>query len=108
MRLEVVTQLPLGDKDGVYELLDLRVVGLGIGQDLTNEVHGTLYFESVSLFFPLYHQGGPDYLRGGCNVEQKRFLIDRGDQYQGLRQELLDLVKCLLGLRRPFEMVGFL
>ena len=31
MRLKVVTQLPLGDKDGVQELLDLGVAGLGIG-----------------------------------------------------------------------------
>ena len=41
MRLKVVTQLSLGDKDGVHELLDLGVVSLGIGQDLANEVHGT-------------------------------------------------------------------
>ena len=61
-----MTQLPLGDKDGIQEFLDLGVASLRIGQDLANEVHGTL------------------------------------------RQELLVLVKCLLGLRRPFETVGLL
>ena len=55
MRLEVVTQLPFGDKDVVQEFLDLGVASLGIGQDLANEVHGTPHFESVSLLFPLYH-----------------------------------------------------
>ena len=62
----------------------------------------------MSLFFSLYHQGDADHLHGGHNVEQKRFPICRGDQDRGLRLELLDLVKCLLGLWHPFEMVGFL
>ena len=69
MRLEVVTQFPLGDKNGVQEFLDLGVASLGIGHDLANEVHGMLHFEGVSLFFSLYHQGSADHLRGGCNVE---------------------------------------
>ena len=88
--------------------LDLGVASLGIGQNLANEVQGMLYFEGVSLFFLLYHQGGADHLRGGHNVEQKGFPIGWRDQDQGLHQELLDLVKCLLGLGRPFETVGLL
>ena len=83
-------------------------MSLGIGQDLANKVHGMLHFEGVSLFFSLYHQGGADHLRGGRNVEQKRFPVDWRDQDQGLRQKLLDHVKCLLGLGRPFEMVSLL
>ena len=79
MRLKVVTQLPLSDKDSVQEFLDLGVASLGIGQDLTNEVHGMLHFEGVSHFFSLYHQGGTDHLRGGHNVEQKRFPVGWGD-----------------------------
>ena len=55
VQLEVVTQLPLGDEDVVQELLGLGVAGLGIREDLTNEVHGILHFEGVSLFFSLYH-----------------------------------------------------
>ena len=85
----------------------MGVVGLGIEQDLANEVHGTLHFEGVSLFFSL-HQGGTDHLHGGRNVEQKWFPIGRRDQDQGLHQKLLDHVKCLLGLGRPFKMVGLL
>jgi len=108
MRLEVVMQLPLGDKDGVHEFLDLVVASLGIGQDLANEVHGTLHFEGVSLLFSLYHQGGANHLRGGHDVEQNMFPIGRRDQDRGLRQELLDFVKCLLGLGHPFEVVGLL
>ena len=45
---------------------------------------------------------------GGRNVEQERFLIGRGDQDRGLCQELLDLVKCLLGLEHPFKVAGLL
>ena len=60
----------------------------------------------MSLFFSLYHQGSADHLCGGRDVEQKWFSVSRGDQDRGLRQELLDRVKCLLGLGHPFEMVG--
>ena len=101
MQLEVVMQLSPGDQDGIQELLDLGVASLGIGQDLANELHGTLFFEGVSLFFPLYRQGSADHLHGGRNVEQKRFPIGRGDQDWGLHEELVDLVKCLLSLESP-------
>ena len=86
----------------------MGVASLGIGQDLANEVHGMLHFESVSLFFSLYHQGSADHLRGGHDVEQERFPIDWGDWDRGLRQKLLDRVECLLGLGHPFKMVGLL
>ena len=69
---------------------------------------GALYFEGVPLFFSLHYQGGADHLRGGCNVEQKGFPIGQRNQDQGLRQELFDCVKRLLGLGHPFEMVGLL
>ena len=45
---------------------------------------------------------------GGRNIEQKRFPVGQRDQDWGLRQELLDLVKCLLDLGRPFEAVDLL
>ena len=83
MRLKVVTQLPLGDEDGVQELLDLGVAGLGIKQDLSNEVYRMLHFEGVSLFFSLYHQGGADHLHGGHDVEQKWFPIGQGGPGSG-------------------------
>ena len=86
----------------------MGVAGLGIKQDLANEVHGTVHFEGVSLFFSLYHQGSADHLSGGHDVEKKLFPVSRRDQDRSLCQELLDHVKCLLGLRRPFEMVGLL
>ena len=57
----------------------MGVASLGIGQDLANEVHETLYFEGVSLPFPLYHQDVADHLRGGRNVEQERFPVGQGD-----------------------------
>ena len=86
----------------------MGLASLRMRQDLTNEVHGMLHFEGVSLFFSLYHLGGVDHLRGGHDVEQKRFPISQGDQDRGLRQKLLNRVKCLLGLGRPFKTVGFL
>ena len=39
---------------------------------------------------------------------QKGFSIGRRNLDQGLHQKQLDHVKCLLGLRRPFEVVGLL
>ena len=62
----------------------------------------------MSLFFSLHHQGSADHLRGGHNVEQKQFPVGQRDLDRGLRQKLLDRVKCLLGLRRPFKVVGLL
>jgi hypothetical protein len=50
-----VVQFSLGDEDGVEELLDLGVAGLGVRQDLTDEVHETLYFEGMPLFLSLDH-----------------------------------------------------
>ena len=47
-------------------------------------------------------------MRGGRDIEHKRFPVDQRDQHRGLRQKLLDRVKCLLGLERPFETVGLL
>ena len=66
-----MTQLPFGDEDGVHELQDLGVAGLGIEQDLANEVHMTLHFEGMSLFFSLYYQGGAGPLAWWpqCRVE---------------------------------------
>ena len=84
-------QLPLGDKDGVQEFLDLGVASLGIEQDLANEVHGTLYLEGVALFFSLHHQGSTDHLRGGRNVEQKRFPIGRGTRIGAFVRSYLTL-----------------
>ena len=84
------------------------VASLGVGQDLANEVYGTLHFEGMSLFFSFYHQGSADHLCGGRNVEQKRFSVRQRDQDRGLRQKLLDRVKCLLGLGCPFETVVLL
>ena len=57
----------------------MGVASLGIRQDLANELHEMLYFEGVSLLFPLYHQGGADHLRGGHNVEQEWLSIGRWD-----------------------------
>ena len=47
-------------------------------------------------------------MHGGRNVEQERFPIGRGDQDRSLCQELLDLVKRLLGLGHLFKMVSLL
>ena len=67
-----------------------------------------MYFEGMSLFFLLHHQGGADHLPGGHNVEQKQFSIGQRNQDQSLCQELFDRVKRLLGLGRPFETVSLL
>ena len=67
-----------------------------------------MYFEGVPLFLLLHYQGSADHLHGGHNVEQKGFSIGRRNQDRGLRQKLLDRVKCLLGLGCPFKVVGLL
>jgi hypothetical protein len=37
--IKVVTQLALGDEHDIEQILDLRVVGLGVGEHLKSEVH---------------------------------------------------------------------
>jgi hypothetical protein len=37
--IKVATQLALGDEHGIEQILDLRVVGLGVGEHLKSEVH---------------------------------------------------------------------
>ena len=64
-----MVQLPLGDQDGIKELLDLGVACLGVGQDFSNEVYGALYLEGMSLFSLFYNQGGADHLSCSCDVE---------------------------------------
>ena len=56
----------------------------------------------------LHHQGGADHLHGGHYVEQKGFFLGGRNQDQGLGQELLNYVKCFLGLGCPFEVIGLL
>jgi hypothetical protein len=53
-------------------------------ESVANKVHGTLHFEGMSLFFPFYHQGSADHLRGGQNIKQERFPVGRRDQNRGL------------------------
>ena len=45
--------------------MDLRVMGLRVGQYLADEVYWMLGFKGVSLFLPLYYQGDTDHLSGG-------------------------------------------
>jgi hypothetical protein len=70
-----VSKLPFGDQYSVQEFLNLGVVGLGVIQDFTNELHWALDLEGVPLLLPLYYQGGTDHLRGCHYVEQKWFPI---------------------------------
>ena len=67
-----------------------------------------LYFEGKPFFFLLHYQGDADHMHGGRYVEREGFSIGTRNQDRGLRQKLLDHVKCLLGLGRPFKMVGLL
>jgi hypothetical protein len=69
VQLEVVVQLSLGEEDGVQELLDLRVVHLGVGQDFTDEVDRTLHFEGVTLLLSFHHDGGTHHLSRGCDIQ---------------------------------------
>jgi hypothetical protein len=50
-----VPQLSLGDQDGVQELLDLGVTGLGISQDLVDKINRASHLESMPCFFPFYN-----------------------------------------------------
>ena len=43
---------------------------------VVDQEYWTMYFEGVSHFFSLYHQGDTDHLHGGRNVEQKWFPVE--------------------------------
>jgi hypothetical protein len=68
VRLIVVAQLPLGDEDGVQELLDLWVACLSVRQGFTDDVDRTLDFEGVTLLLPFHYDGGTHYLSSGHDI----------------------------------------
>lgn len=53
--IEVMPKLALGDKHDIEELLDLWVAGLGIREDLANEVHQPLHHEDKACFLEFHY-----------------------------------------------------
>jgi hypothetical protein len=80
VRLEVVAQFPFGDQSSVHEFLDLGVASLGIGQDFTYKVHGTLHLEGMPLFFLFHDKYCANHLSHCRDVEQERLSIRQWDQ----------------------------
>jgi hypothetical protein len=72
-----VPQLSFGNQDGVQELLDLRITGLGIGQDLADKINRVLHLESVPCLFSLYNQSSADHFRGGRDIQQEQLPLDQ-------------------------------
>ena len=61
-------ELALGDEHGIEELLNSRVVGLRVREDLIDEVHRPLDLEGMAFLFTFHHQRCTDSVRGGSHV----------------------------------------
>jgi hypothetical protein len=68
VRFKVVAQLPLGDEDGIQELLDLWVMRLSVEQDIADEVDRTLNFESMTFLLLFHYDGGTHYLSSDRDI----------------------------------------
>ena len=65
--INVVTELALGNEHSVEQLLVLRVVGFGVGEELTDEVDRSLDLEDMALLM-LDHQSYTYCAHGGSNI----------------------------------------
>ena len=66
--INVVTELALGNEHSVEQLLVLRVVGFGVGEELADQVDRSLDLEDMSLLLMLDHQGYAYCAHGGSNI----------------------------------------
>jgi hypothetical protein len=64
-------ELALGDEHGVEELLDPRVSGFRVREDLTDEVHQLLDLEDVAHFLVFHHQSCTNSVWCGDGVEEQ-------------------------------------
>jgi hypothetical protein len=106
--LEVVTELAPREDHYVEQLLDLRITRLRLGQNLANVVDPPLDWQGVHLLCALYHDDSADHLGGRGYVEVQRLAVLRRRENRGVGECRLQLVKGLLGLDGPGELLVFL
>ena len=103
MLLEVVREAPSHSKDGVDELLVLRVPLLRLGENLAKVVDGVLHSALLALFGPLDHHNGADDAVGGGDVHEHGLLALRGRHDWRLGEDLLQGGECIVRLAGPLE-----
>jgi hypothetical protein len=108
MGLEVVAEFAPRENHCIKQLLDLRVTRLGVGQDFAYVVHRPLNRQSVSFLRALYHDHGADHLGSRGHVEVQRLAVLWRCEDWGVGMGCLQLVKCLLGLGGPGEVLVLL
>ena len=72
--LKVVAELARRNQDGVQQLLDLRIMSLGLIKDLADEVYQMLHLIGVPGHFAFDHNGCADDARSGSDVDQESFV----------------------------------
>jgi hypothetical protein len=103
MGLEVVVKLAPCEHHRVEQLLDLRVMRLGLRQHLADVVNRALDWQGVALLRTFHHDDGADHLSGCGDVEVQRFTVLGWCEDGRMGERRLELVKCLLGLDGPGE-----
>ena len=71
-------ELALGDEHGVEELLNSRVVGLQVKEDLIDEVHWPLDLEGMAFLFTFHHERYTDGVWGGGHVMEQSIPLRGG------------------------------
>jgi hypothetical protein len=73
-------QLSGCNQDGVDQLLNLRVPGLGLIEYLSDEVNRALDFVNVDGFLTLNHDDCRDHAISGRNIEEKEIVFLRSSK----------------------------
>jgi GNAT superfamily N-acetyltransferase len=106
--LEVVTELAPREDHCVEQLLDLRITRLCLGQNLADVIYWPLEWQGVPLLRALYYDDSADHLSGRGDIEVQRLAVLRRRKNRGVGERLLQLVKRILGLDGPGEVLVFL
>ena len=67
--LKVVAELARRNQDGVQQLLDLRIMSLGLIKDLADEINQTLHLIGVPGLLTFDHDGCADNARSSDDVD---------------------------------------
>jgi hypothetical protein len=103
--VEIMVQFARGDQDSVQQLLDLRIAGFGLIEDLASEVYWSLDLVHMLDLLVLHDDGYTDHPISCHDIKQQGFAFLGCCQDQRRCEKSLELYKRCISLLRPFELL---
>jgi hypothetical protein len=103
--VKIMAQFVRGNQDGVEQLLDQRVTGLGLIEYITDELYWSLDLVHMPDLLALDDDGGADHPVGCCDVEQQSFTFLGHRQDQRGCEKLLEFCKSNVSFLRALELL---